>query len=50
MRYLLNGFLLVMPLLAFNVMFAGRLPEAYKVLDGIRCRLWSPRRRPPCVG
>jgi hypothetical protein len=30
MRYLLNGFLLVAPLLVFNVAFAGRLPAGYQ--------------------
>jgi hypothetical protein len=30
MRYLLNGFLLVIPLLVFDAAFASRLPAAYR--------------------
>jgi hypothetical protein len=30
MRYIVNGFLLVLPLLLFNVAFAGRLPSGYQ--------------------
>ena len=46
MRYLLNGFLLVAPLLVFNVAFAGRLPAAYQAArwDDIPARVAGPEK------